>query len=355
MENPPVDGVIDGVAVGVAVKIPLITEIQRFSLQDGPGFRTTVFLKGCPLKCPWCHNPETQKPAQEYYYNKARCVSCGRCVAVCPTGASTLIQGSGKGLVLNLDRSKCTNCMRCVAVCLTEARESVGQAMSLEEILREVLSDEPFYRNSGGGVTISGGDPLLYPAFTLELAKRIKQRNVHVAIETSCFPKSWKVIQPLLEFVDLFIVDLKSMDPRKHAEVIGCPLKQVLDNIDRLIEARANVRIHIPVIPGFNDSQQDFADFIACLSKYSSQLEGVDILNYHVYGEGKYTSLGRENEYQYKGVKENPPEKVLPLANGLKRVGIRSVTIGGLVGITTGENESGRDAGVRCMANVNGG
>lgn len=326
------------------MKIPLITEIQRFSLQDGPGFRTTVFLKGCPLKCPWCHNPETQRPTQEFYFNQARCVSCGRCASVCPTGGSSMVQGPGKDLVLHLDRSKCINCMRCVAVCLTEGRESVGQTMSIEEILQEVLSDEPFYRNSGGGVTISGGDPLLYPSFTLELARRIKERNVHVAIETSCFPKDWHTIQPLLDFVDLFIVDLKSMNHKKHAEVICWPLQPILDNIQHLLELKANVRIHIPIIPGFNDSQQDFEDYITYLSRYANQLDGVDILNYHVYGEGKYISLGRGNEYQYKGVEENPPEKVVPLAKRLKQSGIKSVTVGGLVGITASKEDSSNRA-----------
>jgi len=335
---------------GDVVKVPLITEIQRFSLQDGPGFRTTVFLKGCPLKCPWCHNPETQRPTQEYYYNQARCVSCGRCTAVCPTGGSTMVPGPGGRMMLHLDRSKCINCMRCVAVCLTEGRESVGQTMSLEEILQEVLSDEPFYRNSGGGVTISGGDPLMYPAFTLDLARRIKERKVHVAIETSCFPKDWKIIQPLLEYVDLFIVDLKSMNPRKHEEVVGWPLEPIMDNFEHLVESGANVRIHIPVVPGFNDSPQDFEDYISYLSRFADRIQGVDILNYHVYGEGKYISLGKGNEYQYKGVEENPPEKVLPLARGLKLAGISSVTVGGLVGITTSSEERGRDAGMRCVA-----
>ena len=234
--------------------------------------------------------------------------------------------------------------MRCVAVCLTEGRESVGQTMTIEDILQEVLSDEPFYRNSGGGVTISGGDPLLYPSFTLELARRIKERSVHVAIETSCFPKDWQTIQPLLEFVDLFIVDLKSMNHQKHAEVICWPLQPILDNIQHLLESKASIRIHIPVIPGFNDSQQDFEDYITYLSQYADQLDGVDILNYHVYGEGKYISLGRGNEYQYKGVEENPPEKVVPLAKRLKQAGIKSVTVGGLVGITASKEDSSNRA-----------
>ncbi len=224
--------------------------------------------------------------------------------------------------------------MRCVAVCLTEARAIAGQQMSIEEILREALSDQPFYQNSGGGVTISGGDPLTYPAFVLELARRLKAADVHVAIETSCFPKRWEVIEPLLDHIDLFIVDLKSLQPEKHEATIGWPLEPILRNIKKLFEAGANVRIHIPVVPGFNDSEKDFALFTEFLREYAEKLNGVDILNYHCYGAGKYEALGRGESYTFKDEEENPPEAVLPLAKALRQLGIRSVTVGGLVGIT---------------------
>jgi pyruvate formate lyase activating enzyme len=318
------------------MKIPLITEIQRFSLQDGPGIRTTVFVKGCPLKCPWCHNPETQLVANEYYYYPDRCTHCGRCAEICPTGASTLTKTADGGAKLRLDRTLCEGCMRCVDRCLSDARSVVGQQMGLEEILKEVLSDKPFYNNSGGGVTISGGEPLMFPHFTLELAKHLKQEGIHVAIETTCFPK-WRVIEPLLDYIDLFIVDLKSLDAEKHEAVVGWPLEPIVANIITLIESRASVRIHLPIVPGFNDSKEDFERFIDFLGNYADRLAGVDVLNYHCYGEGKHIFLGRGEEYEFKGVAENPPEAVLPLVRGLRQAKIASVTVGGMVGIATGD------------------
>ena len=292
-------------------------------------------MKGCPLKCPWCHNPETQQKGKEYFYYSDRCTHCGRCEEICPTGASRIVKTAKGQATLSIDRDLCEACMRCVSRCLSDARSIAGQELSFEEILKEVLSDKPFYVNSGGGVTISGGDPLLFPDFTLELAKALKKEQVDIAIETSCFPK-WKIIEPLLDYIDLFIVDLKSLDSQKHKEVLGWPLEPIIENIKNLIEMDASVRIHVPIIPGFNDSDKDFEDYIEFLGAYADRLAGVDILNYHSYGENKYKFLGREESYEYKGVEENPPEKVLALAKGLKQCRIASVTVGGMVGITSG-------------------
>ncbi len=315
------------------MKIPLLTEIQRYSLQDGPGIRTTIFVKGCPLQCPWCHNPETQNPKKEFYFYPEKCTRCGRCADVCSTGASSMtIDATTREPVLKIDRDKCSGCMQCVEACLSGARAVTGQELTLDAIVKEAVADRLFFENSGGGVTISGGDPLLFPEFTRELARRLKDEALHVAIETSCFQK-WEKIEPLLPYIDLFLVDIKTLDPIKHQEIIGWPLEPILENIKRLIESNANVRIHLPIIPGFNDADDDFNAFIRYLSKFTDRLVGVDILPYHVYGERKYDFLGRGDTYNYKNIKQIQGKDILPLARGLKQAHIASVTIGGLVGM----------------------
>lgn len=314
------------------MRLPLITEIQRFCLQDGPGFRTTLFLKGCPLHCPWCHNPETQSPKKEFYYYSEKCTNCGRCVEVCPTGASTMRTGTDNKPVLHLDRSKCIACMKCVEACLSGARAVVGQDLSIETIMKEAVADRLFFKNSGGGVTISGGDPLFFPEFILELAKRLKEEKIHVGVETSCFQK-WDKIRPLLAYVDLFLVDIKSLNPEKHQAVIGWPLEPILENIKNLVAAKANVRIHLPIIPDFNDSTDDFEAYENFLSPIADRLVGVDILPYHVYGEGKYGFLGLHDTYKYRDVKGIPAKRLEPLINALKQAHIADISVGGLVGM----------------------
>ncbi|ACM20793.1 (R)-benzylsuccinate synthase, delta subunit [Geotalea daltonii FRC-32] len=308
---------------------PLITEIQRFCLQDGPGIRTTIFVKGCPLQCPWCHNPENISLKPEFYFHANKCKGCGQCVGSCPSGVCTSFVPQ-KGVEEIVDRSRCTSCLGCVSACRFGARETVGKPLDMNAIVEEAVSDRIFYNNSGGGVTISGGEPLMYPAFTRELTRILKVReDVHVAVETCLFAE-WENIVPLLEFVDLFIVDIKSLEPEKYEQVIGGSLHKILANLERLIKAGAATRIHLPIIPGINDTAGDFEMYAEYLGQFADYLTGVDLLPYHSYATGKYAQLGRR--YHYLGVPDLAARNLFPLADALRIKGIREVTIGGLVG-----------------------
>lgn len=234
--------------------------------------------------------------------------------------------------VLRFDRSNCIGCMKCVDACLSGARASVGHRLTFDQILNECLSDEPFYARSGGGVTLSGGDPLLFPEFSLELSTILKRRNVHVAMETSGFA-DWNILEPFFKTIDLFLVDIKSLNAEKHREVIGWPLEPILQNIENLIHANANVRIHLPIIPDFNDSAFDYQAVVAFLAPFARKLTGADVLPFHAYGGGKYGFLGRGESYQYKNIWNIPARKVQALAQALVKIGIAQVSIGGLVGM----------------------
>jgi pyruvate formate lyase activating enzyme len=222
--------------------------------------------------------------------------------------------------------------MKCVDACLSGARASVGHQLTFEQIVGECLSDQPFYSRSGGGVTLSGGDPLLFPEFSLEVSRVLSHNGIHVAMETSCFA-DWKVLFPFLETVNLFLVDIKSLSPEKHQEIIGWPLAPILKNIENLIKADANVRIHLPIIPDFNDSAADYRAVVEFLAPFAGKLTGADVLPFHVYGGGKYTFLGRAETYHYKNAWNKPDRKVAALAQALSGVGIAQVSIGGLVGM----------------------
>ena len=257
---------------------------------------------------------------------------------ICPQEACCVVVGQDEKRMVEIDRDQCIACTSCVEACLNGARSAVGQRMTLDQILRECLSDEPFYKRSGGGVTLSGGDPLLFPDFCLELSTRLKSRDVHVAMETSCFA-DFEVIRPLLETIDLFIVDIKTMDPETHRQAIGWPLEPILQNIEQLIACDANVRIHLPIIPDFNDSTQNFHATIDFLSPFAQKLTGVDVLPFHAYGAGKYDFLGRTETYQYREVNDKPVYQVKDLAEGLVRAGISRVSVGGVVGMGVEKGE----------------
>lgn len=309
-------------------KIPLIYNIQRYSLQDGPGIRTTIFLKGCPLKCPWCHNPDSQDTKREILYDTQKCRACGACVQACPSGATRW-----EGPAVILDRKICSGCGQCVDICPVNAREWSGKEMVLEDIVRVAKEDEMFYMSSDGGVTISGGDPLYFPEFTTELARRLKEEMLHVTIDTAAFCH-WSSLDGLRKYADLFLIDLKTMSSEKYRDVIGASLSIVKDNLEKLTDKGAAVRVRIPVIPGFNDREEDFIAFGAYLQRIGKRLQGVDILPFHAYADKKYKMLGRWEKYQFSKTESLQPEDLKGLAVILKQAGFSPadarLTIGGI-------------------------
>jgi len=314
-------------------KMPLITNIQRYSLQDGPGIRTTVFVKGCPLRCPWCHNPETQSTKVEINYFIDKCIGCARCTESCPTGAA-FVERNGNDALIRFDRSKCIGCGKCADVCIADARERVGNKLTLDEIVKEAVADRLFFLKSGGGVTISGGEPLYFPEFTIELAKKLKQEFVRVAVETSAFGQ-WRYLDELREYVDLFLVDIKTMDPEKYKEVIKANSDVIFANIDKLVESGAAVRIRLPIIPGFNNTAEEYEAYVKYLGPLCDKI-AVDILPFHSYGENKYKLLGVFDDYKYRDVNTMANKNVMELAKMLMSAGFKSgfnITIGGIIGV----------------------
>jgi pyruvate formate lyase activating enzyme len=261
--------------------------IQRYSIHDGPGIRTTVFLKGCPLRCYWCQNPESHREKPEVYFDQSLCTACGRCVTVCPSGASTLSSTSSL-----IDRSQCTACGKCVEVCPNEARRIIGRHTSTEEVFQEIKRDEIFYRKSGGGVTISGGEPLAQPEFTLNLLKLCRESGIHTALDTSGYAK-WQTLAQVLNYCDLVLYDIKLIDSKQHMKYTGVSNRLILDNAKR-IAGICPMWVRVTVVPGYcNDSVEKIeatAKFIAAELGNSVR---VCLLPYHRLGEAKYERLGR--------------------------------------------------------------
>jgi pyruvate formate lyase activating enzyme len=263
-----------------------IFDIRRFSIHDGPGIRTTVFLKGCPLRCLWCHNPESQSPYPELILQPRRCILCGDCLEACPSGA---IYREGEQILT--DRDKCRLCQTCAQVCFAEARQFTGREMSTEQVMVEILCDTAFYEQSGGGVTFSGGEPLFQQEFLMTLLQASKAHDIHTALDT-CGYAPFEVFESLRSLVDLFLFDLKHMDDFTHRELTGVSNQQILENLLELSRLGHAIHLRIPLIPGHNDDDahlHHMAHFAAGLPS----LERVDLLPYHASGVEKYTRLNK--------------------------------------------------------------
>lgn len=264
-----------------------VFDIQKCSVHDGPGIRTTVFLKGCPLDCLWCHNPESKFPKPQLMLYTAKCIGCGECVLACPDGLHAF---SADGTHL-IDRKHCLRCGKCETVC-TGALHLCGRKMSVDEVMTEVLKDKLFYDNSGGGITLSGGEPLMQAEFALALLTEAKRHELHTAIETSGFAK-WETLKAFAEVVDLFLWDVKETDSEQHKTFTGVGNELILDNLERLNALGAKVILRCPIIPGCNDREEHLAN-IGRLAERLSCVDHIDVEPYHPLGKGKASALGRQ-------------------------------------------------------------
>jgi pyruvate formate lyase activating enzyme len=296
----------------------IVFDIQRFSVHDGPGIRTLVFLKGCPLRCPWCSNPESQRFEPELFFDPARCIGCRKCVEVCPRQASTFIEGR-----LSFDHRKCLQCGRCAEVCYAEARTVKGRPMTTDQVLSEVIKDSAFYTVSGGGLTLGGGEPFSQAEFAAALLKGCGAKGIHTAVETAG-PVPWSHLEGALPHIDLFLYDLKHMDPEKHSRATGADNRLILENLERLARSGAPLILRTPVIPGFNDTVPELKAILR--HGRSLGIGEMHLLPFHAYGKAKHRFLGRPC----------PAEEMTPLSEGdmdrfkgaLSREGLR-IRVGG--------------------------
>jgi pyruvate formate lyase activating enzyme len=290
----------------------IVFDIQRFSVHDGPGIRSIVFLKGCPLRCRWCSNPESQRKEPEIMFVERNCIGCGRCTEVCPTGALQIIPS------FKIDYSKCTKCGNCVDVCYSEALNFAGIPRSVQEVMSELKKDHIHYKRSGGGITLSGGEPLAQPDYVEELLKACKARGWHTAIETTAFT-SEAVLEQVLPWLDLVLLDIKHTDDRKHQEFVGRSNEKIIENARFIGQFGVPIIIRVPVIPTFNDGMDEMEN----IASFASSIKGVKemhLLPYHRLGENKYGYLNYD--YRMKGIQPPTNEKMQELKNVVEEKGL---------------------------------
>ena len=299
----------------------VIFDIQRYSIYDGPGIRTTVFLKGCPLRCIWCHNPESQSANIELSFKQEKCAQCGICGDVCPNHVHRFDRG-----VHTISRDKCVKCGRCVSSCPYGALKLYGREIEVREVMKEVLKDIKYYKNSGGGMTISGGEPLFQPEFTAQLLQAAKYAGIDTCIET-CGYAGRNVFKGLFGLVDLYIFDYKVTDKSEHQKLTGVDNELIMGNLQYLYDRGRSIILRCPLVPGINDTKEHLAAIAALCSKYP-MIKSVEIMPYHNMGRGKYTELGRK--YSLANLKNTDKEQEKKWLEYFDSLGCKNIKCGSL-------------------------
>jgi pyruvate formate lyase activating enzyme len=280
-----------------------VFRIARFSVHDGPGIRTTVFLKGCPLRCAWCHSPESQRPEPQLAVHQDRCVACGTCLPACAQHAI-----AGQAGVMTTDRGRCRVCGACAEACPEGAREIVGREWSSNDLLATLARDEVFFDESGGGVTFSGGEPLMQPAFVAEMLRACRERRIHTAVDT-CGMADRSAVEMVASLADLFLFDLKAADERRHRAITGASNVAILDNLRCLVSRGATVRARFPCVPGLTADDENVGQVGRLLADLG--VRTVDVLPYHRAGTAKFARLG---------IEDPSPDLRVPTADEVGRV-----------------------------------